>query len=120
MITHGTDTLEETAFFLDLTVQVDVPVVLTGAMRSSNENGADGLRNFISAIRTAEEEQAKNKGVLVVFNDDIHTAIEVTKTHTTSVAAFQSPVAGPVGTITPIEFYSTIILYCKRNCQYKK
>jgi L-asparaginase len=101
VITHGTDTLEETAFFLDLTVQVDVPVVLTGAMRSSNENGADGLRNFISAIRTAEEEQAKNKGVLVVFNDDIHTAIEVTKTHTTSVAAFQSPVAGPVGTITP-------------------
>lgn len=101
VITHGTDTLEETAFFLDLTVQAEVPIVLTGAMRSSNETGADGLSNLISAIRTAEEEEAKNKGVLVVFNDDIHTAVKVTKTHTTSVAAFQSLGAGPVGTITP-------------------
>lgn len=101
VITHGTDTMEETAFFLDLTVQADVPVVLTGAMRSSNETGADGLYNLISAIRTAEEEKAKGKGVLVVFNDDIHTAVEVTKTHTTSVSAFQSLASGPVGTITP-------------------
>lgn len=101
VITHGTDTMEETAFFLDLTVRADVPVVLTGAMRASNEIGADGFSNLLSAIRTAEEEQAKNKGVLVVFHDDIHTAVDVTKTHTTSAAAFQSPLAGPVGTITP-------------------
>jgi L-asparaginase len=100
VITHGTDTMEETAFLLDLTLQADIPVVLTGAMRSSNDIGADGLHNLISAVRTAEEEQAKEKGVLVVFNDEIHAAAEVTKAHTTNVSAFQSMMSGPVGSVT--------------------
>ena len=100
VITHGTDTMEETAFFLDLTLDTDTPVVMTGAMRSSNETGSDGLYNILSAIRTAVYEKSIGKGLLVVFNDEIHTAREVTKVHTTNAAAFQSVVTGPIGTIT--------------------
>ncbi|MCP1123154.1 asparaginase [Bacillus sp. 3103sda1] len=100
VITHGTDTLEETAYFLDLTVQADVPIVVTGAMRSSNELGADGLYNFLSAVKVASSEEAKGKGVLVVLNDEIHCATNVTKTHTSNVATFQSPQYGPVGMVT--------------------
>ncbi|MGG2092908.1 asparaginase [Bacillus sp. S13(2024)] len=100
VITHGTDTLEETAYFLDLTVQADVPIVVTGAMRSSNELGADGLYNFLSAVKVASSEEAKGKGVLVVLNDEIHCATNVTKTHTSNVATFQSPQYGPIGMVT--------------------
>lgn len=100
VITHGTDTLEETAFFLDLTLPVTVPVVVTGAMRSSNELGADGPVNLISSVRTAADPESRNKGVLVVFNDEIHAARHVTKTHTSNVATFQSPQYGPIGTIS--------------------
>jgi L-asparaginase len=100
VITHGTDTLEETAYFLDLTVDVQLPVVLTGAMRSSNEIGADGLYNLISSIRVAMSEEAHYKGVLVVLNDEIHTAKNVTKTHTSNVSTFQSPQYGPIGIVT--------------------
>ncbi|MDH6365717.1 L-asparaginase [Enterococcus sp. PF1-24] len=100
VITHGTDTLEETAFFLDITVGQLLPIVVTGAMRSSNELGSDGLYNFESAIRVAACDEAKNKGVLVVMNDEIHTARYVTKTHTTNVATFRTPTLGPIGIIT--------------------
>ncbi|GMB07850.1 asparaginase [Thermolongibacillus altinsuensis] len=100
VITHGTDTLEETAYFLDLTVQCDVPIVVTGAMRSSNEIGADGLYNLISSVKVAASEEARGKGVLVVLNDEIHTAKNVTKTHTSNVATFQSPQYGPIGIVT--------------------
>lgn len=100
VITHGTDTLEETAYFLDLTLPVSIPVVLTGAMRSSNELGADGPVNLISAVRTAIEPNSYNKGVLVVFNDEIHAARYVTKTHTSNVDTFRSPQHGPIGTIS--------------------
>lgn len=100
VITHGTDTLEETAYFLDITLPVHVPVVVTGAMRSSNELGADGPVNLISSVRAAIEPDSRNKGVLVVFNDEIHAARHVTKTHTSNVATFQSPQYGPIGTIT--------------------
>jgi len=100
VITHGTDTLEETAYFLDLTVQSDIPIVLTGAMRSSNEIGSDGLYNFIIAVRTAANHQSIGKGVLVVLNDEIHSAKNVTKTHTSNVSTFQSPQYGPIGVIT--------------------
>ncbi|MED4910258.1 asparaginase [Brevibacillus centrosporus] len=99
VITHGTDTLEETAYFLDLTLPHSVPVVVTGAMRSSNELGADGPVNLISSVRTAADPDSHNKGVLVVFNDEIHAACHVTKTHTSNVATFQSPQFGPIGTI---------------------
>ncbi|HDA6592931.1 TPA: asparaginase [Staphylococcus aureus] len=100
VITHGTDTLEETAFLLDLILGIEQPVVITGAMRSSNEIGSDGLYNYISAIRVASGEKARHKGVMVVFNDEIHTARNVTKTHTSNTNTFQSPNHGPLGVLT--------------------
>lgn len=108
VITHGTDTLEETAYLLDLLIDIKQPIVITGAMRSSNEIGADGLYNFISAIRVASSDEAFENGVMVVFNDEIHTARNVTKTHTSNINTFQSPNQGPLGIITKdnIHFYS--------------
>ncbi|MFC5772472.1 asparaginase [Ectobacillus antri] len=111
VITHGTDTLEETAYFLDLTVQANIPVVVTGAMRSSNELGSDGLYNFLTAVKVASSEEAKGKGVLVVLNDEIHCATNVTKTHTSNVATFQSPQYGPIGLVTKrgVVFHQAIL-----------
>lgn len=109
VITHGTDTLEETAYFLDTMTLPDIPVVLTGAMRSSNELGSDGVYNYLSALRVASHKQAKGKGVLVVMNDEIHAAKYVTKTHTTNVSTFQTPTHGPLGIIMKHE-----ILFFKR------
>ncbi|HWL22459.1 MAG TPA: asparaginase [Ureibacillus sp.] len=100
VITHGTDTLEETAYFLDLTTNFDFPIVLTGAMRSSNELGADGVYNLVEAVRVACSDDARNKGVLVVMNDEVHQAFNITKTSTSSVNTFQSPQYGPIGIIT--------------------
>lgn len=109
VITHGTDTLEETAYFLDLTVKSNIPIILTGAMRSSNEIGADGVYNLLSAVRVAITADAIGKGVLVVMNDEIHTAQNVTKTSTSNVSTFQSPQYGPIGLIskTTIHFHHT-------------
>ncbi|MFD1039511.1 asparaginase [Virgibacillus byunsanensis] len=111
VITHGTDTLEETAYFLDLVLQVNIPVIITGAMRSSNEIGSDALYNLISSLRVAVDNGAADKGVLVVMNDEIHTARNVTKTSTSNVATFQSPQYGPIGIITrdSIIFHHTVI-----------
>ena len=100
VIPHGTDTLEETAYFLDLALNINVPIAITGAMRSSNELGSDGLINLQSAILVALSEDSKGKGVLVVMNDEVHHAKFVTKTHTTNVATFQTPTFGPCGLIT--------------------
>ncbi|MDY0405684.1 asparaginase [Virgibacillus sp. 179-BFC.A HS] len=100
VITHGTDTLEETAYFLDLVLHIKKPVIITGAMRSSNEIGSDALYNLIASVRTAMCEKATNQGVLVVMNDEIHTAANVTKTSTSNIATFQSPQFGPIGIIT--------------------
>lgn len=100
LITHGTDTLEETAYLLDLLLQTSIPVVVTGAMRSSNEIGSDGPYNLISALKVTLSGDAHHKGVLVVLNDEIHTAKNVTKTHTSNIATFQSPQYGPIGTVT--------------------
>ncbi|MGX7197036.1 asparaginase [Enterococcus olivae] len=100
VITHGTDTLEETAFFLDTTIGNQLPIILTGAMRSSNELGSDGLYNFESAIRVAAASKSQGKGVMVVMNDEIHSARYVTKTHTTNVATFRTPTLGPIGLIS--------------------
>lgn len=100
VITHGTDTLEETAYFLDLTLPNTIPVVLTGAMRSSNEIGSDGLYNFQNAISVAATPESYGKGVLVAMNDEIHTARFVTKTHTTNVDTFRTPTFGPIGIVT--------------------
>ncbi|GGA61131.1 L-asparaginase [Ornithinibacillus halotolerans] len=100
VITHGTDTLEETAYLLDLVLDTEKPVILTGAMRSSNEIGSDALYNLISSIRVVLSPAAYSKGVLVVMNDEIHSAVNVTKTSTSNVATFQSPQYGPIGIIT--------------------
>ncbi|GAB2027943.1 asparaginase [Lactovum odontotermitis] len=100
VITHGTDTLEETAYFLDLTLPSGKPVAITGAMRSSNEPGTDGYFNFLSAIRTASDSSSANRGVLVVMNAEVHAARFVTKTHTTNVSTFQTPTYGPIGLVT--------------------
>ncbi|GAP03879.1 asparaginase [Fructobacillus tropaeoli] len=99
VITHGTDTLEETSFFLDGTLSFEIPIVMTGAMRSSNELGSDGLYNFQSALRVAIDEQSRNRGVMVVLNDEIHAARFVTKTHATNVATFASPISGAMGMV---------------------
>lgn len=111
VITHGTDTLEETAYFLDITIGDKLPIVLTGAMRSSNEIGADGLYNFQSAIGVALSDDSIGKGTLVVMNDEIHTARFVTKTHTTNVATFRTPTFGPIGLIAKsgVRFYQELI-----------
>ena len=100
VITHGTDTLEETAYFLQITLGAPVPIVLTGAMRPSNEVGSDGEFNLITALRVAKSEAARGKGVLVVFNGEIHSAFNVTKTHTSSVDTFKSVHFGNVGMVT--------------------
>lgn len=86
-------------------------------MRSSNEIGSDGLYNYISAIRVASDEKARHNGVMVVFNDEIHTARNVTKTHTSNTNTFQSPNHGPLGVLTKIVFNSTICLIVNMLCQ---
>jgi len=90
VITHGTDTMEETAYFLDITVTTDKPVVLTGAMRSSNELGSDALANLAAALSVSIDPAAKQQGVLVVMNGEIHAARDVSKTSSMSLEAFQS------------------------------
>ncbi|SUT92038.1 asparaginase [Actinobacillus lignieresii] len=115
VITHGTDTLEETAYFLDLALNVNVPVAITGAMRSSNELGSDGLINLQSAILVALCPESRNKGVLVVMNDEIHNAKFVTKTHTTNVATFQTPTFGPCGLIA-----KNCVLYFQQLTEYER
>lgn len=97
VITHGTDTTEETAWFLELTVGSDKPVVLTAAMRPSTALSADGPLNLYNAVAVAASPEARGKGVLVAMNDRIHAARDVAKAHTTAVDAFQSSGAGPLG-----------------------
>jgi L-asparaginase len=97
VITHGTDTLEESAFFLNLTVKSDKPVVMVGSMRPSTAISADGPLNLYDAVAVAADPNAKGRGVLVVMNDQIQGAHSLTKTSTTAVETFQSPQRGLVG-----------------------
>lgn len=100
VILQGTDTLEETSFFLDLLWDSDKPLVLTGAMRNASQAGADGPSNlWAAALVAAARDASRHRGVMVVFNDQIHEARWVRKTHTSSVAAFVSPVFGPCGAV---------------------
>lgn len=99
VITHGTDTMEESAFFLHLCIKSDKPVVLTGAMRPSTAISADGPKNLYNAIALAANTQSKGKGVMVVSNDRIQSARYVSKTHTFNVDAFCSPHSGDMGYI---------------------
>ena len=97
VITHGTNTMEETAYFLNLTVKSDRPVVLVGAMRPSTAISADGPLNLLNAIRTASSPEARGKGALILMNDEIHGARDVTKTNTYRVEAFRAPELGFLG-----------------------
>ena len=97
VVTHGTDTMEETAFFLNLTVKSDKPVVLVGSMRPSTAVSADGPLNLYNAVGVAVDPKARGRGVMVVMNDWIHGAHSLTKTSTTAVQTFLSPVRGLVG-----------------------
>ncbi len=99
VITHGTDTMEETAFFLNLTVASDKPVVLVGSMRPATAISADGPGNLHEAVTVAASPGARGRGVLVVLNDEIHAARNVTKTDTTSVETFKSLNRGPAGLV---------------------
>lgn len=99
VITHGTDTLEESAYFLDITLKTSKPVVVTGAMRSSSELGYDGPFNLASSICTAISDDAANRGVLVCFNGELHSACEVTKKNSMALNAFSTPNFGPIGIV---------------------
>src|SRR3954467_6555820 len=107
VITHGTDTLEETGYFLNLVVKTRKPVVLTAAMRPSTALSADGPLNFFNAVAVAANKDAAGRGVLVVVNDWIHGASSLTKASTTAVQTFLSPIRGLVGTVSygECEFY---------------
>ena len=99
VITHGTDTIEETAYFLNLVVKSKKPVVLTAAMRPATALSADGPLNFYNAVAVAADKDAAGRGVLVVINDWIHGAGSLTKTSTTAVQTFMSPLSGLIGTV---------------------
>ncbi|MGL4362340.1 MAG: asparaginase [Cellulosilyticaceae bacterium] len=113
IVTHGTDTLEETAYFLDLTINHHKALVVVGAMRSSSELGYDGSSNLAAAVCTAISKHSVDKGVLVVLNNEVNIAQEVTKTNTLSLNTFQSPY-GPLGIVDT----NDLILY--RNIAYRQ
>jgi len=97
VITHGTDTLEETAYLLDLVLETEKPVCLTAAMRNAAEISPDGPKNILCATMTAASPAAVGMGVMVVMNEEIHAAREVTKTHSANPKTFASPFWGPLG-----------------------
>jgi L-asparaginase len=101
VVTHGTDTLEETAFLTDVTLRSDGPVVFVGAMRSPDELSADGPRNLLNAVRVAAAPEARGAGAVVAMNDEIHAARWVRKLDSALASAFRSPRRGPIGRVTP-------------------
>jgi L-asparaginase len=110
VVTHGTDTLEETAYFLDLILPPTKPIVIVGSMRSGSELGYDGPSNLAAAICTAISPASQNKGVLVVMNNEVNAAREVTKTNTLALNTFRSPEFGPLGIVDNDEviYYRTL------------
>ncbi len=99
VITHGTDTLEESAYFLNLVLHSTKPVVLVGAMRNASSLSADGALNLYNAVSVAIDEKSANKGVLVVMDDSIFSAREVVKTHTTHTSTFKALNSGTIGSV---------------------
>ncbi len=115
VITHGTDTLEETAYLLDLVLETKKPIVLTAAMRSGTELGLDGPRNIVGAVRVASNDESFDKGVLVVMNDEIHAARDVIKMDTGKVEAFVSMEYGILGIVDPDR-----VLYYRNQAHHEK
>lgn len=109
VVTHGTNTIEETAYFLNLTIKDERPVVLVGSMRPATAISADGPLNLLNAVRTATSREARGKGALVVLNEEINAAREVTKTNTYRVETFKSPELGLLGYVDSdkVAFYRT-------------
>ncbi len=105
VVTHGTDTMEETAYFLNLVINTKKPLVLTGAMRPFNALSADGFRNLYQSVLLAASAEAHKKGVLVLLNDMIHSARDITKINSTFVNSFQSPNSGRIGHIHDAAVY---------------
>ncbi|HHD0488371.1 TPA: type II asparaginase [Campylobacter jejuni] len=120
VITHGTDTMEETAYFLNLTIKSDKPVVLVGAMRPSTAISADGLKNLYNAVALVANKEAKNKGVMVAINDKILSARGVVKTHSLNVDAFSSPDFGDLGYIVDgkVFFYNNVTKAHTKNAPF--
>lgn len=114
VVIHGTDVLEETAFYLNAVIQSSKPVVLTGSMKNASELGYDGLTNLVSSIKVCMSNDSIGKGTLVVMNDTINSATEVTKTHTMSLDTFKSIEFGPLGMID----HNEVIFY--RDLTHKK
>ena len=114
VLTHGTDTLEETAYFLDLTIETEKPIVVTGAMRSSSELGYDGPFNLATSICTAISDESKGRGVLVCFNGELNSASEVTKTNSMSLNAFRTPNFGPIGIVD-----NNKVLFYRKTIRHK-
>jgi len=110
VVVHGTDTLEETAFFLDTVIDSEIPVIVTGSMKSSSELGFDGINNLTSSILVAKATKSRGRGVLVVMNDQINAAAEVTKTNTLSLDTFKSFDYGPLGIVDnrQVMFYRNV------------
>jgi L-asparaginase len=111
VVTSGTDTLEETAYFLHLTVRSDKPVVVVGSMRNPSTPGYEGAANLLDAYRVAADPSSRGKGVLVVLNDEINSAREVTKTDARRLETFQSRGYGVLGVVDPdrVAFYRTVV-----------
>lgn len=102
VITHGTDTVEETAYLCHITIDSDKPVVFVAAMRNLSESGPDGPRNLRDAIRVAAGKSSIGRGSMLVINETIHSARYVTKTHTVNPGTFSSPHGGPIGEVTAV------------------
>ena len=99
VVTHGTDTLEETCYMINLTVSTDKPIVFTGSMRNGSELGYDGPSNLADSIRAAASKEARGRGVLVCFNGNLNSASEVTKANSMVLNAFRTPTFGPIGIV---------------------
>ncbi|KPN31047.1 glutamyl-tRNA(Gln) amidotransferase subunit D [Halolamina pelagica] len=100
VVTHGTDTMAESAYLLDLTTDLDVPVAFTGAQRPFDQVGTDGPPNLLGAVRTVTHDRV-DSGTYLVFDDEVHAARDVVKSHTSALSTFRSPERGPVGEFTP-------------------
>jgi len=115
VVVHGTDVLEETAFYLNCVSKSEKPIVLTGSMKNASELGYDGLTNLVSSIKVCMSLESQNKGTLVVMNDTINSALEVTKTHTMSLDTFKSIEFGPLGIIDHNE-----VIYYREVTHFKQ